>query len=265
MNVLEIENCTVCYRNGVPAVSDVSFSVGEREIVSIVGESGSGKTTLIRAILGLLPPGGRISAGRILFDGTDLVTADEAALRDIRGRQIAMIFQDVGVSLDPIQRVGTQYREAIAVHEKMTRQGYTDRARDMLTRMHLPDAYRVLDSYPFELSGGMKQRVGIAMGMTAAPRLLLADEPTSALDVTIQAQVVRQMKDLRDRYGTSMILVTHNMGVASYLSDRIGVMKNSRLVEFGSRDDVILRPKDPYTIGLLKAVPKLGGKIHAQR
>ncbi len=263
MNILEVENCTVCYQGGAPAVSDVSFSVGEREIVSIVGESGSGKTTLIRAILGLLPPGGRVSAGRILFGGTDLVTANESTLRDIRGKQIAMIFQDVGVSLDPIQRVGKQYREAIAVHEKMTRRGYADRAREMLSRMHLPDTDRVLDSYPFELSGGMKQRVGIAMAMTAAPRLLLADEPTSALDVTIQAQVVRQMKELRDKYGASMILVTHNMGVASYLSDWIGVMKNSRLVEFGSRDDVILRPRDPYTIRLLEAVPKLGGRSYA--
>ncbi len=263
MNVLEIENCTVCYGNGAPAVSDVSFSVREREIVSIVGESGSGKTTLIRAILGLLPPGGRIAGGRILFDGTDLVAAEESALREIRGRKIAMIFQDVGVSLDPIQRIGVQDRESISVHEKMTRAGYAARAKDMLARMHLPDPDRVMASYPFELSGGMKQRVGISMAMTAAPRLLLADEPTSALDVTIQAQVVHQMKELRDNYGTSMILVTHNMGVASYLSDRIGVMKNSRLVEFGTRDEVILHPKDPYTVQLLEAVPKLGGNRHA--
>jgi ABC-type dipeptide/oligopeptide/nickel transport system ATPase component len=263
MNILEIEHCTVCYKNGTPAVSDVTFAVQEREIVSIVGESGSGKTTLIRAILGLLPPGGRVTAGKIVFNGTDLVTADDRTLRDIRGRSIAMIFQDVGSSLDPIRRVGAQYREAVCVHEDLSKKGFLAKAHDMLTRMHLSDPDRVMDAYPFELSGGMKQRVGIAMGMTTAPRLLLADEPTSALDVTIQAQVVSQMKELRDRYGASMILVTHNMGVASYLSDRIGVMKSSRMVEFGTRDDIILRPKDPYTVSLLEAVPKLGGKMYA--
>ena len=264
MNILEIKNCTVCYRDGKPAVSDVSLYVKEGEIVSIVGESGSGKTTLIRAVLGLLPSGGRITGGELLFEGQDLAKLDEAAFRAIRGKKIAMIFQDTGASFDPIRRVGRQYREAVRVHEKLTEAAFLEKARDMFTKMHLPDPDRVLASYPFELSGGMKQRVGIAMGMTEAPRLLLADEPTSALDVTIQAQVVHEMKELRDRYGTAMILVTHNMGVASYLSDRIGVMKDSRLVEFGTRDEVILRPKDPYTVRLLQAVPKLGGKKHVR-
>ena len=134
----------------------------------------------------------------------------------------------------------------------------------MLKKMHLTDTKRVMESYPFELSGGMKQRVGIAMGMTAQPKLLLADEPTSALDVTIQAQVVHEMKELRDRYGTTIILVTHNMGVASYLSDRIGVMCRSRMVEFGSRDEIIYHPKEQYTKDLLEAVPKLGGKRFAR-
>ena len=199
MNILDIKNCTICYQNGTPAVSDVSLSVSEGEIVSIVGESGSGKTTLIRAVLGLLPPGGKITGGEILFDGMDLT-----------------------------------------------------------------DPGRVLDSYPFELSGGMKQRVGIAMGMTAKPKLLLADEPTSALDVTIQAQVVHQMKELRDKYGVTIILVTHNMGVASYLSDKIGVMCRSRMVEFGTRDEIIYHPKESYTKELLEAVPKLGGERFAK-
>ena len=202
--MLEIQNCTICYQNGTPAVSDVSLSVSEGEIVSIVGESGSGKTTLIRAILGLLPPGGKVTGGSILFGGRDLVKMKEQEMQEIRGHDIAMIFQDVGAALDPIQKIKTQ------------------------------------------------------------PKLLLADEPTSALDVTIQAQVVHEMKELRDRYGTTIILVTHNMGVASYLSDKIGVMCRSHLVEFGSRDEIIYHPKEQYTKDLLEAVPKLGGKRFAR-
>ncbi|MDO5424939.1 MAG: ABC transporter ATP-binding protein [Eubacteriales bacterium] len=264
MSLLEIKNCTICYQNGRPAVSEVSLSVSEGEIVSIVGESGSGKTTLIRAVLGLLPPGGKITEGQILFNGKDLVKASEQEMQDIRGREIAMIFQDVGAALDPIQRISRQYGEAIAVHEKLPRQEYRKRAVSMLKRMHLTDTERVMDSYPFELSGGMKQRVGIAMGMNAQPKLLLADEPTSALDVTIQAQVVHEMKQLREKYGTTIILVTHNMGVASYLSDKIGVMCQSRMVEFGSRDEIIYHPKEPYTQKLLEAVPKLGGRRFAK-
>lgn len=262
--MLEIQNCTICYQNGTPAVSDVSLSVSEGEIVSIVGESGSGKTTLIRAILGLLPPGGRVTGGSILFDGRDLVKMKEQEMQEIRGREIAMIFQDVGAALDPIQKIKTQYSESIAVHEKKSPKEYFEQAVSMLKKMHLTDTKRVMESYPFELSGGMKQRVGIAMGMTAQPKLLLADEPTSALDVTIQAQVVHEMKELRDRYGTTIILVTHNMGVASYLSDKIGVMCRSRLVEFGSRDEIIYHPREQYTKDLLEAVPKLGGKRFAQ-
>ena len=173
MNILEIQNCTICYQNGRPAVSDVSLSVSEGEIVSIVGESGSGKTTLIRAILGLLPAGGRITGGSVLFNGRDLVKLREQELQDIRGREIAMIFQDVGAALDPIEKIKRQYAEAIAVHEKQSKQTCFERAIGMLQKMHLTDPKRVMDAYPFELSGGMKQRVGIAMGMTAQPKLLL--------------------------------------------------------------------------------------------
>lgn len=264
MCVLEIEGCTIRYPNGVNAVSDVSLSVEEGEIVSIVGESGSGKTTLIRAVLGLLPPGGKVVEGQILFGGRNLAGASEREMQDIRGKEIAMIFQDVGAALDPIQKIKRQYAEAISVHEKLSRPACYSRAVEMLKCMHLTDIGRVMDSYPFELSGGMKQRVGIAMGMTARPKLLLADEPTSALDVTIQAQVVHQLRQLREQYGTTIILVTHNMGVASYLSDRIGVMRESKLVELGSRDEIIYHPKEPYTRALLEAVPKLGGKRFAK-
>ena len=258
--ILDIDRCTIRYRDRRDAVSQLSLSVRQGEIVSIVGESGSGKTTLIRGILGLLPPGGRITAGHIYFDGKDLAGMPDHALQAIRGKEIAMIFQDVGSALDPIRKIRQQYCESIAVHERLPRGERLRLAASMLRRVHLSEAERVLASYPFELSGGMKQRVGIAMGMTAKPKLLLADEPTSALDVTIQAQVVHELKELRDQYGVTIILVTHNMGVASYISDSIGVMCNSRLVEFGPRDDVIYSPKDAYTQRLLDAVPKLGGK-----
>ena len=264
MRILHIENCTIRYANGVNAVSGVSLSVEEGEIVSIVGESGSGKTTLIRAVLGLLPPGGKVVEGQILFGGRNLAGASEREMQDIRGKEIAMIFQDVGAALDPIQKIKRQYAEAISVHERLSRPACYSRAVEMLKCMHLTDSGRVMDSYPFELSGGKKQRVGIAMGMTARPKLLLADEPTSALDVTIQAQVVHQLRQLREQYGTTIILVTHNMGVASYLSDRIGVMRESKLVELGSRDEIIYHPKEPYTRALLEAVPKLGGKRFAK-
>lgn len=263
--MLDVQDITVAYSsNAEPTIEGFHLKMKPGEICSIVGESGSGKTTLIRAILGLLPPGGKVTGGSILFGGRDLVKMKEQEIQKIRGHDIAMIFQDVGAALDPIQKIKTQYSESIAVHEKKSAKEYFELAVSMLKKMHLTDTKRVMESYPFELSGGMKQRVGIAMGMTAQPKLLLADEPTSALDVTIQAQVVHEMKELRDRYGTTIILVTHNMGVASYLSDKIGVMCRSHLVEFGSRDEIIYHPKEQYTKDLLEAVPKLGGKRFAR-
>ena len=264
MEILNIENCTINYQGQKAAVSDVSLSVGEREMVSIVGESGSGKTTLIRAILGILPPGGIVAGGKILFQGRNLLELDERSQQKIRGTEIAMIFQDVGASMDPIRIVDSQYRESILVHRKMPKEKCRALETDMLKKMHLTDPERVLGSYPFELSGGMKQRVGIAMSMTAQPKLLLADEPTSALDVTIQAEVVREMKKLREQYQAAIILVTHNMGVASYISDKIGVMCRGELVEFGKRDDVIFHPQHEYTRNLLAAVPRLEGKRFAR-
>lgn len=245
-------------------MDSVSFNVEEGEIITIVGESGSGKTTLIRAILGLLPPGGAINSGSIMFCGMDLAKADEKTMMDLRGKQISMIFQDVGLSMDPTQKVRKQYIESILVHKKIPRREAYNMAADMLRMMQLTDVDRIMNSYPFELSGGMKQRVGIAMGMTSAPKILLADEPTSALDVTIQAQVVSQMKRLRDEYKKTIILVTHNMGVASYLSDKIGVMKNAKLVEFGTRDEIIHKPKEEYTKNLLRVVPSLRGERYAK-
>lgn len=264
MGILDIKNCSICYADRNLAVDHVSLSVEEREIVSIVGESGSGKTTLIRAVMGILPPGGSIVSGSILFQGKNLADMKEDELREIRGTGMAMIFQDVGASLDPIQKIEKQYRESIIVHRRMKRRESLELGKHMFSRMSLTDSGRVMKSYPFELSGGMKQRVGIAMSMTAEPKLLLADEPTSALDVTIQAQVVHQMKKLREQYHTAIVLVTHNMGVASYISDKIGVMYQGKLVEFGTRDKIIYSPETEYTRQLLGAVPKLEGKRFAK-
>lgn len=243
MSVLRIEDCSISYGTGALAVERVSMEVEQGEIVSIVGESGSGKTTLIRAVMGLLPSGGRIVQGKIYFQDSELTAMSEAELQAIRGKYIAMVFQNPGEALDPVKRVESQYRESIRAHERgISKERCRGLAEKMLRLMHLTDVGRVLRSYPIQLSGGMKQRVGIAMSMTARPLLLLADEPTSALDVTIQAQVAREMKELRDQYGTAIVLVTHNMGVASYLSDKIGVMNGGRMIEFGDRDQVIFHP-----------------------
>jgi peptide/nickel transport system ATP-binding protein len=257
MDILNIENCTISYQGQKAAVDDVSLSIGEKEIVSIVGESGSGKTTLIRAILGILPPGGKVTDGKILFQGKNILELDERSLQKIRGTEIAMIFQDVGASLDPIRIVDSQYRESILVHRKMPKEECRGLEKKMLTKMHLTDPERVLGSYPFELSGGMKQRVGIAMSMTARPKLLLADEPTSALDVTLQKQVVEEMRMVRDTFGTAIVLVAHNLGVIGAMADNVLVLKDGKTVEYGKTGDVLANPQADYTRALLAAVPRL--------
>ncbi|MHB1651483.1 MAG: ABC transporter ATP-binding protein [Desulfitobacteriaceae bacterium] len=238
----------------------MSLEAKQGQIISIVGESGSGKSTLIRAVLGLLSAGGRVTEGRILFDGKNLLANTERQWQQLRGSKIAMVFQDAGRYLNPIRRIGNQYVESIQSHTSLSKAQCRSMALNMLHKMRLQDGEHILRSYPFELSGGMKQRVAVAMAMTMQPRLLLADEPTSALDVTIQAQVVRQMMELRHEFGTAIVIVTHNMGVASYMADKIGVMQKGILVEWGERDQVINNPRHAYTRQLLSAVPELEGK-----
>ena len=257
MNLLEVKNLTICYENGIPAAKDVTLSLQEGKILSIVGESGSGKTTVIRGILGLLAGNGIITDGEILFSGQDLRKLSRKQMKQLRGGDIAMIFQDAGLAMDPIKTVGKQFIEYIRTHKNLSSAAAADLAKDWLLRMKLNDPQRVMESYPFELSGGMKQRAAIAMAMSQNPKLLLADEPTSALDVTVQAQVVYELQKLTEEYGTAIIMVTHNMGVASYLSDDIAVMKRGEVVEYGSRDKVILTPESEYTKMLLEAVPKM--------
>ena len=253
MEILKVENFSVTYDGEHNAADHVSFSMNEGDIVCIVGESGSGKSTVLHGVLGLQSPGA-VSKGKVTLFGNDLSRMSKADLLKMRGEQVAMIFQDIGRYLNPISRVGKQFDAFLKYHVNMSRDEMHALEADMLQRVRLQDVDRVLTSYPFELSGGMRQRVGIAMAMSLKPKLLLGDEPTSALDVTVQAQVVRQMMDLRDKYGTSLLIVTHNMGVAAYMSDYIGVMQKGRLVEWGRTEEVIHHPITDYTRKLLGSI-----------
>lgn len=260
MAMLEVKNITISYQNR-PTVTDFSMTLEKGQICSLVGESGSGKTTVIRAIFGLLAGGGKVTEGEILFEGKSLLDYNKEQWRHLRGSDISMIFQDSGAMMNPTRRVGGAYTEYIRTHERnISKKDATVKGIEMLERMRLPSGDNVMRSYPFQLSGGMRQRVGIAMGMTYQPKLLLADEPTSALDVTTQAQIVRQMMELRENYGTAIIVVTHNLGVAAYMSDHIIVMRNGKIEDQGDRDYMLHHSENEYTHKLLDAVPSIGGK-----
>lgn len=259
MSMLEVNDITISYGNKV-IVPHYSMTLEQGEICSIVGESGSGKTTVIRAILGLLAGGGRVTDGDILFEGESLLKKTKEEWRKIRGTEISMIFQDSGSMMNPTRKIGSAFTEYIRTHENISKKDAWDKAVEMLERMRLPDGNHIMKSYPFQLSGGMRQRVGIAMGMTYQPRLLLADEPTSALDVTTQAQIIRQFMELREEYGTSIICVTHNLGVAAYMADKLIVMKNGVIEDQGDRMHMLHYSDNEYTKKLLAAVPSIGGK-----
>ncbi len=256
--MLELKNVTISYKDR-PTVRNFDLGLGQGKICSIVGESGSGKTTVIRAVLGLLGGGGKVTGGDILFEGRSLLSNTKEEWRKLRGTDISMIFQDSGAMTNQTRVIGKQFVEYICTHEKMSKKEAWERGIEMLERMRLPSGDNIMKSYPFQLSGGMRQRVGIAMAMTFQPKLLLADEPTSALDVTTQAQIVRQMMELRDAYKTSIIMVTHNLGVAAYMADHIVVMKNGKIVDAGDREQILRHSQSEYTKNLLEAVPSLGG------
>ena len=257
--LLEVKNLTVSY-GSKPTVKEADISLDAGEILSIVGESGSGKTTVIRAVMGCLPGNGRVTGGSVVFDGRDLLANTAEEWRALCGRGMSMIFQDSGNMINPIRRVGEQFVDYIRAHEpKSSAEEAVKRAEAMLGSVNLPNPDNIMKLYPFELSGGMRQRVGIAMAMTFGPKLLLADEPTSALDVTTQAQIVRQIVDVRNKYNAAVIIVTHNLGVASYMSNKIMVMKNGEVVESGPREQIIYSPRHEYTKHLLSAVAVIGG------
>ena len=274
VNMLQLKNVTVSYKN-VPTVQNFNLDMKQGQIVSLVGESGSGKTTVIRAVLGLLAGGGVVSGGSITFEGKDLLSYNREEWRNLRGSEISMIFQDSGAMMNPTRKVGDVFVEYLRTHEKISKKDAWAKGCGMLEKMNLPSPDNVMKSYPFQLSGGMRQRVGIAMGMSYQPKLLLADEPTSALDpemvgevldltsaldVTTQAQIVRQMMELRDDYGTSIIVVTHNLGIAAYMSDYIVVMKDGKMEDQGTREYILHETRNAYTRSLLGAVPSVGGE-----
>ena len=259
--LLSVKNLNITYgKNSVPTVENVNFNLDEGKILTIVGESGSGKTTVIRAILNVLASGGKISSGEIIFEGKNLLELNSDEWRKLRGKNISMIFQDSGNMMNPVQTIGKQYVEYIQIHSDIDKKSAQDLAIEKLTMMNLPNPENIMNSYTFELSGGMRQRVGIAMAITFQPKLLLADEPTSALDVTTQAQIVGELMFITRGTGASMIMVTHNLGVASYLSDDLMVMSQGKVVEYGQTEEIIKNPQAQYTKNLLKAIPEIGGE-----
>ena len=257
-NILTVENLNIAYQ-GVPAVMDVNFTLERGKVLTIVGESGSGKTTVIRALMGLLPVGGEVIEGTMIFNGQDLRTLSKSQWRSIRGKDMAMIFQDSGSALDPIVRIGKQFRELFKSHIEITNDECDRRAIELLESVSLPNGADILRRYPHELSGGQRQRVGIAMALAMDPALLIGDEPTSALDVTTQSQVVMQMLELAQEHNSSIVMVTHNLGVAAYMSDYIIVMKKGRVVDAGTPQDILENPSNEYTKQLKDAVPTLEG------
>ncbi len=257
--MLEIKDLDIDYGDK-QAVRDFDLSVDKGDIVSIVGESGSGKSTVIRAVLGLLPGDGKVCGGEIDYEGKDLTTLDPKSFGELRGPEISMIFQDTGAMLNPTQSIGRQFIEYIRTHSDLSKEEARQRAEEILREMNFKDPASIMSRYPFELSGGQRQRVGIAMGMVFEPKLLLADEPTSALDVTTQKQIVELMKELRDKHGTTIILITHNLGLATDISDKVVVMKDGRIVESGDRVQIVDEPKSAYTKHLLECVPRLEGE-----
>lgn len=262
MALLEVKDLAVKYGD-VQVVSDISFSLEEGQVLTIVGESGSGKTTVIRAILNALGSTGRISHGCMRLQGEDLCGYRERDWRRLRGKDISMIFQDSGNMLNPVRSIGAQFIEYLQTHSGLSKKEAHEKAVEELARMNLPNPENIMKSYTFELSGGMRQRVGIAMAIAFHPRILLADEPTSALDVTTQAQIVNELLHIASNAKTAMILVTHNIGVAAYMSDAILVMAGGRMIEYGAAKEIIHAPKQPYTKALLAAVPMIGGKRYA--
>lgn len=270
-SIIQVDDLKVAFfsREGVvKAVNGVSFSLRENSILAMVGESGSGKTVTALSILGLVPYPGRILEGRVLFNGVDLVTMDPEALRRVRGKEIGMVFQDPMSSLNPSIAIGTQVEEVLLAHTDATHQEARIWAQELLTEMGLPDASRLLKQYPFQLSGGMRQRVMLSIALALRPKVLIADEPTSNLDTTLQAAILSQLRRLKQEYGTAILLITHDMGIVAQMADQVAVMYAGSIVEQADTVSIFQRPAHPYTWGLLQALPRLDNarrKLRAMR
>lgn len=241
----------------VRAVDGVSFQVDRGELLGLVGESGCGKSITALSVMRLIAPPGKIVSGEITFDGKDLLALSDSEMRQIRGDDIAMIFQDPMTSLNPVYTVGEQIAEALRLHRKLSRKAARDAAIQAMREVAIPDPARRVDDYPHQLSGGMRQRVMIAMALACDPKLLIADEPTTALDVTIQAQILELLNELRTTRELAVLLITHDLGVVAEVADRVAVMYTGRIVEESPVTELFARPKHPYTEGLLRSVPKL--------
>ena len=259
--LLRIEHLTAGY-GGDAVIEDISLSLGRGEVLGIVGESGSGKSTLLKAIAQIRGLSTEVLAGTISFDGRDIAALSAEARRRMRGTEIAMVFQYAGASLNPARKIGTQLREAMRAHTNLSDAEIQARAAEVFGSMGFTDARRILDAYPFELSGGMAQRAAIALAVILRPQLLLADEPTSALDATIQLQVLDALRTLKERTGAALLLITHNIGVVRHIADRVAVMCRGRIVEQGTISEVLEHPQHPYTRALLAAVPKMYTTSH---
>ena len=258
-SILEVRNLEIRYvtdEETVCAVNDISFSLEKGESIGLVGETGAGKTTTALGIMGLVPdPPGEIVGGSVLFEGQNLLRMPEKNLREIRGGKISMIFQDPMTSLNPVMTVGEQIAEVVRLHSKMSKGEARKKAMEMLEQVGIPGGR--CDDYPHQFSGGMKQRVMIAIALACSPELLIADEPTTALDVTIQAQVLELMRNLKQEYGTSLILITHDLGVVAKICDKVAVVYAGEIIEYGTLKDIYTDKRHPYTIGLFDSLPDI--------
>ena len=260
-NLLEVKDLATHFftQDGVvKAVDGISYTLAEGEVLGVVGESGCGKSVHALSIMRLVAnPPGRIVAGEILFEGENLLNMDDSEMRHIRGNRIAMVFQEPMTSLNPVLTIGRQLTETLELHQKMASREARTRAAELLQTVGIPDAESRLSDYPHQFSGGMRQRVMIAMALSCNPRLIIADEPTTALDVTIQAQILELMRDLAEEFGTAMVIITHNLGVVARYAHRVVVMYAGKIVETGTAHDIYRNPRHPYTIALLNSVPRL--------
>lgn len=259
--ILDVQNLRTSFFNGgreLRASDDLSYEVHKGECVAIIGESGSGKTVEALSILRLIPyPPGLIMGGKVLFHGQDLLAMSDEELKQIRGSKISMIFQEASTALNPVMTIGNQIAESLRIHKGMKKKEALEKAVELLRRVDIPNPEQRVKQYPHEFSGGMQQRAMIAMAMSCDPELLIADEPTTALDVTVQAQVLEQLNKLRQESDTALIIITHNLGVVARYADTVKIMYGGKIVESGTPYDIFERPHHPYTIGLVRAVPRL--------